>query len=1219
MKLNRIQITNLASISHADIDFSRPPLLDTGLFAITGDTGAGKSTVLDALCLALFGKTARLKNDLKLTVDLNGDDIKLNDPRHLLRRGTAVAQCEVDFVGNDGTYYRAVWRVARARGKVDGRLQVATHQLFDASDELIAEKSHTAKQIEHVLGLSFEQFTRAVLLAQHEFSAFLKATADERAQLLETLTGSDKFSRLGQLIFERHKAKKQELEFERHRLGDFTLLTSEQLTELESQQLHIEQEIGLLKEKLESLVGAKSWYQRSAELTQKIEEKQAQLAEVSANLANSQHEFDFAKCSLAAQEISDNRINFRKLSQQKLSLEKDIAELNKIDFRSQDTQFQKALAELNEVFRLSTAELNDAKRIASNVAKLDIERTKYQAQWTQLQDATGHLTTESQTTNKLIEQTLEYLAQLQADLECSKLRIDESESLQLVIPQFAEISRTLHELANVRERISHFTSRINTLGNEREALAQTLQTHRQNMSGLSQDWQNKAEQVAELSQRLSQSDGQVLASRKADFERLLELERQQETAMTRLLQLDSEKKRHTIQLNTLEQQLIDTQQQLTVSTQLTMKAKENLHQVQFRSSERVSQLRAQLVKDEECMVCGSTHHPYAVDAIDEHWLNLLADFENQVSKAEQAQSQCQERYQLQLAQKEQLVTRIHLLSQQNQQAQQQSAELRNQSEYLVTALGLDFPLDIDKLKGMAESARQTLSQYHEDIKLQSILASEEKALHDQLLKAQTAVSELSQKITNIENLELSIDEQMAQLIESANNSNASLAPWVMVLGSFGSIDENPLHVLKALESAIRELQKEQNKVASLQGEIALCSQQHLNASAQREKLVEQINQNTFKSTELERQLSMLNSQRNALIPLDLSSEDWLKERELQWANAQQSLLDKQQAFTAFIKNKDEHAMLLKHKMAVMDEMALELSANGQRFETWFVRFSEQYKVDEPTLDELLALDSQARNQLLEMSQKLNEEKNSLQLSMSQLNEQVAELELRKPDISNEEIEAQHNALSEQYDAFRTKQVELSSELKLHFINVEKLGAQQEKLESLQRDYEHFAILDRLLGDATGKKMRNLAQVNSLKLLLQYANQHLGSLTKRYRIIAIGQSLEIAIIDKDMADEQRAITTLSGGESFLVSLSLALGLASMSSNKVKISSLFIDEGFGTLDPETLSIALDALDALQAQGRKVGVISHVAQMSERIGTQVRIKKGAGGHSTVSVIQQ
>ena len=148
-------------------------------------------------------------------------------------------------------------------------------------------------------------------------------------------------------------------------------------------------------------------------------------------------------------------------------------------------------------------------------------------------------------------------------------------------------------------------------------------------------------------------------------------------------------------------------------------------------------------------------------------------------------------------------------------------------------------------------------------------------------------------------------------------------------------------------------------------------------------------------------------------------------------------------------------------------------------------------------------------------------------------------------------------------------------------------------------------------------MRNLAQTQTLKILLHYANSHLKTLNKRYELTAIEHSLDIAIIDRDMADEQRSVNTLSGGESFLVSLALALGLASLSSNKVQINSLFIDEGFGTLDSETLSVAMDALDSLQAQGRKVGVISHVSEMSERVATQVHVAKKPGGYSSVEIV--
>ena len=190
-------------------------------------------------------------------------------------------------------------------------------------------------------------------------------------------------------------------------------------------------------------------------------------------------------------------------------------------------------------------------------------------------------------------------------------------------------------------------------------------------------------------------------------------------------------------------------------------------------------------------------------------------------------------------------------------------------------------------------------------------------------------------------------------------------------------------------------------------------------------------------------------------------------------------------------------------------------------------------------------------------------------------------------------------------------------LEQHNQNAKALKGKHAELTTLKKQVEQWHVLNKVLGDATGKTMRNLAQTQTLKILLHYANSHLKTLNKRYELTAIAQSLDIAIIDRDMADEQRSVNTLSGGESFLVSLALALGLASLSSNKVQINSLFIDEGFGTLDSETLSVAMDALDSLQAQGRKVGVISHVSEMSERVATQVHVSKKSGGYSTVEVL--
>jgi exonuclease SbcC len=162
----------------------------------------------------------------------------------------------------------------------------------------------------------------------------------------------------------------------------------------------------------------------------------------------------------------------------------------------------------------------------------------------------------------------------------------------------------------------------------------------------------------------------------------------------------------------------------------------------------------------------------------------------------------------------------------------------------------------------------------------------------------------------------------------------------------------------------------------------------------------------------------------------------------------------------------------------------------------------------------------------------------------------------------------------------------------------------------------WSQLGELIGSADGKKFRNFAQQLTLDILLGYGNRHLQSLSSRYQLRRIKDSLGLLVVDQDMGDELRSVHSLSGGESFLVSLAMALGLASLSSHRVRVESLFIDEGFGSLDADSLRVAMDALDRLQSLGRKVGVISHVQEMTERIGTRVQVQRQTGGLSRIVV---
>ena len=221
-------------------------------------------------------------------------------------------------------------------------------------------------------------------------------------------------------------------------------------------------------------------------------------------------------------------------------------------------------------------------------------------------------------------------------------------------------------------------------------------------------------------------------------------------------------------------------------------------------------------------------------------------------------------------------------------------------------------------------------------------------------------------------------------------------------------------------------------------------------------------------------------------------------------------------------------------------------------------------------------------------------------------------------LKTEELTAQLNKLSAADDILQQQLGAVSNQL------AQDDTARQQQAEGLrelvlrQQEEQRWQDLSEQIGSARGDKFSQFAQGLTLMHLARLANLRLRQLTGRYTILKTPhRNLELQIIDHDQADTVRPMASLSGGESFLVSLALALGLSELAGHKARIESLFIDEGFGTLDPDALNTALDALERLQHSGKMIGIISHVSDLKERIGTQIRVRPGAGGNSTVHVV--
>ena len=1215
MKLLKISIKNLASLTQAEIDFEKKPLEQSGLFAITGDTGAGKSTILDAICLALYAKTARLKNDLKNTVPFNGDEIKLNDPRNLLRRGCAEGYAEVTFVGQDDSRYLAKWSVSRARKKASGKLKTFTHEIIRLSDEtLLAHKSAAVKMTEQLIGLSFEQFTRTVLLAQNEFAAFLKASSDERAQLLECLTETDKFSRIGQRIFEKHKDKKTELTNLKDSLVKYTLLTDEQLLQLNSDVDKYKQEIDDIRVRQHQKKSSLQWLKESSRLAVQKKQIHDELMAVDDLLTEKQVLFSQAHQAQATLEIADNR-NQAKLTQDNLNeLELKIKTLKAQDFSGQianaksvSENAQCKLVEAEEYVTEQHKTLIQVRELDTQIANTQSVFNQLSKQQNELEEQHVGLINEQQTVSMNLEETRQQYKTFESHLLSEK-------NLQKAHDNWTHLQKLLSDIIAHRESHKASKKSFEHAVHQKHEIHEQLASSQTILDQLQANMAKDKSHIDTLQAKISELDINHVQQSIQRLQTVISFKQQLSDIETEQLQYQAALTTNIQNKQAIEIQLADTEKQKELSKQREQITRDSLIQIQLRASENISSLRAELQPGQECMVCGSTSHPYAVDHIDTHWANLLNDFSGQHKQAEQAYEQAMQRSKLHLAEFEKVNAKLQENTRQVQRLlnkqQQVSKELDGLNEYKEWTLKQCQQLqDTLILKQQEHTNLQTqVQQLWTGQQANQKQLDEKQAHYHSLQQEDLALSKSVEHYrSHLEHLTNCIELDKNQVLDYFSEQS-----WWL------QFENTPVDAIKMLSERVRVFNEAQTNMVELKG-VAQSLEIRL---AHFEQSIMTSNKNltdiTSQAQSTHREKKALESSRHTLLPLDTSSETWqskiqahLKERELE----SKSCLEQVEILMSAEKDKQKDLSNFAEQIEVL---LTQKSSLASRFKVWIEDKRNIYPdLNESKVMELLSIDKVELKQTLSEFSALSSEHTKLSIQLNHLTETLnTHLDKSLTEDSEFQLNEQIELLEVQFEKVQQLWLSANTELEQHFKNVKVLHQEQSKLNDLQSNYENWYLLDKLLGDATGKKLRNIAQTQTLKILLQYANQHLASLSNRYRLTVIGHSLNIAIIDKDMADEQRSVNTLSGGESFLVSLSLALGLASLSSNKVSINSLFIDEGFGTLDPETLSIALDALDVLQAHGRKVGVISHVSEMSERVSTQVQVKKQPGGYSNIEV---
>lgn len=417
MKILAIRGENLASLEgEFEIDFTQEPLRSAGIFAITGHTGAGKSTLLDALCLGLFEKIPRNRNISKgiKIEDVKGNQIAQQDSRTILRRGTSSGYAEVDFISLGGETFRARWSVRRSHNKVDGSLQNATYQVTNLLTEipLGGTKTELLAQVAVLIGLNFDQFTRAVLLAQGDFATFLKAGPNEKAELLEKLTGTGIYSRISMSIFSKEKEARTALEMIREKMKGLELWSDEELDKFNEEQKALVVKLNSLEKSKKVLEVKLEWLKEKGTRNQDVQQAEVMLATAQQRVDEAKPRAEYLGKIDQVQEIRADYLNLMasakqlqenetKLIQQQRELDKEVKSLQQIDVNLKKSEQQQQ--EYQDEFEQASPLLKQARsldvRIGEQKKQLDAAKKDIDA-----------FTKAKSDTDKLMAKTIQQIA-----------------------------------------------------------------------------------------------------------------------------------------------------------------------------------------------------------------------------------------------------------------------------------------------------------------------------------------------------------------------------------------------------------------------------------------------------------------------------------------------------------------------------------------------------------------------------------------------------------------------------------------------------------------------------------------------------------------------------------------------------------------------------------------------------------------------------------------
>lgn len=1132
MRFQQLTIHNIASIEDATIDFEAAPLSTSEVFLITGKTGSGKSTILDAICLALYSHTPRLRNtNMDGKVRDGEKEVTLKDARQLMRRNTGEASVRLTFVGSNGIRYEALWSVARAHKRPSGNLQNKIWNLTNRdSGQLLTKEAEIEAEIKTAIGLDFHQFCRTTLLAQGDFARFLNSKDEEKAAILEKITGVDIYSKIGAKVFETTKEKEQARTAARQQIEGIRTLTAEELEEKRQRVDTLDAQAKEQEAHRDTACARRDWLTRDRELEKRVAEVSAEWKQAH-NDTTSDH---FKETADFVKEWKET-----------------------IEARRWQEEIQKA-----------------THTMAEQEQALDAMARQYD-------QVLGGLATARSTIAALTEER----EQLEAALDREKSHAAIYENVQTLVGHLTAIAEGRSAIARNSQKEKQDTDRLNSLlmpaWKKAEAAEKETQEaiEKESAELLAAEKSLTALGLPQLRAQ-SQNAAELLAKTNAARERidtLAEARRQQELSYR---QLDDMAKGIAEQQKTLD----GTVQPLAAAKHEMEIRKETLEKQRDTVDKFATALRHKLRRGDTCPVCRQTiTDELPLEAELAAWVaGLQQDFDNAESTYRHLEKQ-----QMDLAAKIKAETDTYNRQKQTLDADTTVERAAKRAREACAACGI-ATFDDGTAAALCTLEKNTLAA---------------KAKADETIRnGEQQESEVRKRRNALECRRQKYEQQRKETHDAERAANACRADIAALQGLIKSKTEE---VARAEEQAAAMLGGSRwdgdwrEEPAALGERLKAAAKDYADRQARHQKLSHQIEGGTTYIQEtaaiMEHIVAAMPAWRDR--PAAAGPTDNLKPRatDLNTKVATACNLYRHVADTKADNTARLNTFLSEHTSLTPERLA-ELNRHS----------NETVAKEEESLRRLQEV-AASKKCLLEEAQRLLADHRQKRPEMAA--EETAEL-------LNEHIENIGKAMAE----IGEQKGAILQELKNDQENKERIGTLMAAAAQKEADYQKWDRMNRLIGDSTGNKFRKIAQSYVLNSLIHAANNYMKTLTDRYTLRVDPGTFVISIEDAYQGFVTRAASTISGGESFLVSLSLALALSDIGQT-LSVDTLFIDEGFGTLSGEPLQNAINTLRTLHTKaGRHVGIISHVEELQERIPVQIQvIQEGHNSSSRIRIVPE